>query len=275
MESIKFSVAMCTYGQDNPDWLKTSIESIINQTVKPNEVVLVVDGPVPQELDKIISFYEQNPMFKVIRSDENMGHGEARRIGLENCSNELVALMDSDDISTSDRFEKQIAYFESDDSLAVVGGNITEFVDSPDNIISRRVVPQTDSEIKQYMKTRCPMNQVTVMFKKSCVYSVGGYIDWFCEEDYYLWLRMYLAGMKFANIPEDFVNVRVGEDMYNRRGGVEYFKSEARLQKYMFDNKIIGIGTFVLNVAKRLVVQVLLPNKMRGFVFEKFAREKL
>lgn len=275
MIDVKFSVSMSTYGKDNPIWLKEAIESILNGTVKPNEIVLVVDGPVPQDLDVIITKYENNEIFKIIRLEKNCGHGEARRIGLENCSNELVALMDSDDISSSQRFEKQLECFSKDSEISIVGGNITEFIGEPDNIVGKRVVPVKDADIKDYMKYRCPMNQVTVMFKKSLVDSVGGYIDWFCEEDYYLWLRMSLKGMKFANIPDILVNVRVGEDMYQRRGGLKYFKSEAKLQKYMLDNKVIGFVTFLSNVAKRFIVQVLLPNKIRGFVFKKFAREKI
>ena len=117
------------------------------------------------------------------------------------------------------------------------------------------------------------MNQMTVMFKKSSVEKVGGYIDWFCDEDYYLWLRMALAGMKFQNVDETLVYARVGKEMYQRRGGVKYFKSEAKLQGFMLKNKIISLPTYVINVAKRLVVQVLLPNKLRGWVFKKFARK--
>lgn len=274
MKDFKFSVSMCVYGGDNPDWFKTATDSIINQSVKPDEIVLVVDGPVPEKLDGIIKNYELLDFFKVIRLSENMGHGEARRIGLKNCSNELVALMDADDISAPDRFQRQLEVFEKNTDIDICGGNITEFIDDPQNIVGHRNVPKEDKDIKEYLKKRCPMNQVTVMFKKAKVDSAGGYIDWFCEEDYYLWLRMYLANMKFANLSESLVNVRVGKDMYGRRGGIKYFKSEARLQKYMYDNKIIGPITYVSNILKRFIVQVLMPNKLRGWVFKKFAREK-
>lgn len=275
MSDLKFSVSMCTYGNDNPVWLETAIESVLNSIVKPDEVVLVVDGPVGEELDDVIKKYESNTIFNVIRLSENVGHGEARRIGLENCTNELVALMDSDDINVADRFEKQLSLFENDAELSIVGGNITEFIGEIDNIVGKRVVPQIDSEIKEYIKYRCPFNQMTVMFKKHDVEKVGSYIHWYCNEDYYLWLRMYQEGMKFANLPDVFVNVRVGDEMYNRRGGFKYFISEAKLQKYMLDNKIIGFSTYLINVIKRLIVQVLLPNKIRGWVFKKFAREKV
>ena len=273
MQEQAFSVSMCVYGKDNAAHFKTAVDSILNQTVKPSEVVLVVDGPVPSELDEIISEYEKNSSFNVIRLPENKGHGEARRCGLSNCKNELVALMDADDISVPDRFEKQLEMFENDAELAIVGGNITEFIDTPENVVAKRIVPSLDSDIKEYMKKRCPFNQMTVMFKKSLVDKVGGYVDWYCDEDYYLWLRMHLAGMKFANTEDILVNARVGRDMYNRRGGWKYFKSEAKLQKFMRKNKVIGFSTYFMNVAKRFIVQVLLPNRLRGWVFKKFARK--
>lgn len=275
MPEAKFSVSMCVYGKDNPEWFRTAVDSILNQTRQPDEVVLVVDGPVPDNLDNIIKEYEANPVFNVIRLPENRGHGEARRIGLNNCSHELVALMDADDISAPDRFEKQLLLFEKDPELTIVGGNITEFVGEPENIIEARIVKTDDASIKEDMKRRCPMNQVTVMFKKSRVDSVGGYIDWYCEEDTYLWLRLRLDGAKFANLTDYLVNVRVGKEMYQRRGGMKYFLSEAKLQKYMLDNKIIGISRFVINVSERLIVQVLLPNNLRSWVFKKFARKSV
>ena len=181
--------------------------------------------------------------------------------------------MDADDISAPDRFEKQLKAFDTDPALTIVGSNITEFVDDPANLVGSREVFAQDAQIKQDMKKRCPMNQVTVMFRKSTVDAVGGFVDWYCEEDYYLWLRLMLGGGKFANISENLVNVRVGKEMYQRRGGMKYFKSEAKLQKWMRQKKIIGFGTFMINVNKRLIVQVLLPNRIRGWVFQKFARK--
>lgn len=272
--SEKISVSMCVYGKDNPEHFKIAVDSILQQTVEPDEVVLVVDGPVPDELDKIICSYEEKSVFNVIRLPENVGHGEARRIGLKNCKNELVALMDADDISFPERFEQQLEMFRGDEELVIVGSHISEFIGEEENIVSYRRVSLTDEEIKIDMKKRCPMNQVTVMFKRSEVEKVGGYIDWYCEEDYYLWLRLMLGGRKFANCDSVLVNVRTGEGMYSRRGGISYFKSEARLQGFMIKNGIIGISDYVINVAKRLIVQVFLPNKIRGFVFKKFAREE-
>ena len=274
MEREKFSVAMCVYGGDRPEWFQAAVNSVLNQTVQPDEIVLVVDGPVPEALDAVIGGVEAQNRVQVVRFAENQGHGNARRESLRHCSHDLVALMDADDLSLPDRFEKQLEKFRMEPDLDIVGGNIAEFIGTPERIVGKRLVPETDGAIKEYMKTRCPMNQVTVMFRKSSVERVGGFIDWYCEEDYYLWLRMSLANMRFANMPDLLVHVRVGEDMYRRRGGWKYFKSEAKLQRYMLDNCVIGVGTWLTNVGKRLIVQVLLPNRLRGWVFQKFAREK-
>lgn len=273
-EDIKFSVSMCVYGGDNAQWFETAVQSVLNQTLVPNEVVLVVDGPVPDELNAVILKLEEKDNFKTIRLVKNQGHGIARKTGLDSCTNELVAIMDADDISAHNRFEKQIEAFHNYPDSDIVGGMITEFIDTRDNVVGKRIVPLEDSEIKEYMQRRCPMNLVTVMFKKSSVEKVGGFIDWYCEEDYYLWLRMALANMKFRNVDDVLVNVRVGKEMYQRRGGVKYFKSEAKLQKYMFDNKIIGFPRYLINVTERLILQVLMPNKVRSFIFQKLARSK-
>ena len=274
MERTKFSVAMCVYGGDNAEHFKTAVDSILNQTLPPDEVVLVVDGPVPEDLNAVICGYEANELFKVIRFAQNQGHGNARRASLDGCTNEIVALMDADDISVPDRFEQEIAFFTLG-KADVVGGDISEFIGEPDNVVAYRNVPREDGAIREYIKKRCPFNQMTVMFRKSAYDKAGGYIDWYCDEDYYLWLRMMQTGAVFANTGTVLVNARVGADMYRRRGGIKYFKSEAKLQKYMLKNKIIGLGTYLLNVNKRLIVQVLMPNRLRGWVFKKFARRSV
>lgn len=273
-----FSVSMCVYGGDNPIWFDTALWSVLNQTVQPNEIVLVVDGSVPSAIQSVIDSYsllceQKGILFRVIKLKNNCGHGVARKTGLENCKNELVALMDADDLSVPERFEKQLACFAQDPMLSIVGGNIQEFVTTPEICVGKRIVPQTDDEIKCYMKRRCPMNQVTVMFHKQAVQTVGGYQDWYCDEDYYLWIRMALAGKKFRNVPDILVNVRVGDEMYNRRGGWKYFKSETKLQLFMLKKGMIGLPRYIVNVSIRLVLQVLMPNTLRSFVFQKFARE--
>ncbi|OPZ32473.1 MAG: UDP-Gal:alpha-D-GlcNAc-diphosphoundecaprenol beta-1,3-galactosyltransferase [Tenericutes bacterium ADurb.BinA124] len=279
MEHQPFSVAMCVYGKDNPNWFDRAIKSVTTeQTLKPNELVLIVDGPIPEEIEKIISKHKTilaniNIAFKLERFEVNQGHGNARRKSVELCSNELIALMDADDISLPDRFESQLNLYDVS-KADVVGGNISEFIGEESNVISYRIVPEKDADIKKVAKSRCPMNQVSVMFKKSSYDVVGGYIDWFWEEDYYLWLRMILQNMVFANSSSIFVNVRVGEEMYKRRGGLKYYRSEKRLQKFMLGEKMISLPKYVINCGKRFIVQVLMPSKIRGWLYKKLARSK-
>ena len=269
----QFSVSMCVYGKDNPQWFRQAVDSVLNQTVRPTELVLVVDGPIPEELNRVVSGYEKLPEFRVIRLETNQGLGIARQIGLKECSFELVAFMDSDDISVPNRFEKQLDAFKANPELSCIGGNIAEFIGDPENLVGYRIVPESNSEIERYLKKRCPLNHMTVMLKKTAVLDVGGYLDWHYNEDYYLWIRMFLAEKRFANIPEVLVNVRVGQEMYRRRGGWKYFCSEAGLQWYMLSKGVIGPFTYAENILKRLIVQVLLPNRLRGWVFRKFARK--
>lgn len=276
MNCKKFSVAMSVYKNDAPQFVKRAFESIYElQTVRPDEIVLVVDGPVTDELNDTLGELEKScDVLKLIRLEKNGGLGNALKIAVENCSYELIARMDSDDISVPSRFEEQLQVFANDENIDIVGGDISEFVDEESNIVAYRRVPNTDADIKEYLKKRCPFNHMTVMYKKAAVLNAGGYLDLFWNEDYYLWIRMAQSGAVMANTGTVLVNVRTGADMYKRRGGMRYFKSEAFLQKYMLDNKIIGFGTYTLNLAKRFTVQVLLPNSLRGLVFKTIARKK-
>lgn len=269
----KFSVAMSVYKNDNSIDFVDAVLSIFNQTYPPNEIILVIDGPVPDMMLKTIeNLSEKTGIMKVIPLPKNMGYAIARQTGLEAANNDLCAVMDADDLSVPNRFEKQLKAFEEHPEVSVVGGLINEFIHTTDNVVGTRIVPEKDSDIKEYLKSRCPMNLVTVMLKKSDVMKVGGYQDWYCEEDYYLWIRLALGGYKFYNIQENLVNVRVGEEMYQRRGGKKYFKSEARLQKYMLNHKLISLSKYAYNVLIRWIVQVAMPNKMRSWVFQTFAR---
>ena len=275
--NCKFSVAMSVYKNDVPEYFDRALSSITDkQTVKPDEIILVVDGPVSEGIDIIIDRYTQEyQIFKVIRLPENKGLGNALCVALAETSNDIVARMDSDDISLPDRFEQQLSYFELHPEIDVIGGDITEFIEAENKTEAKRAVPCTDAEIKEYLKTRCPMNHVSVMYRKTAVMKAGGYKDLFWNEDYYLWIRMYLSGAVFANTGTVLVNVRTGEDMYARRGGIKYYKSERFLQKLMLKNKMIGIWTYIMNCSKRFIVQVLMPRGIRKWVFKHFARKKI
>lgn len=271
----KFSILLSVYYKENPHYLKMALDSIVSQTVLAEEIIIIKDGILTKELDEVIDLFILSQNSATVYSlPQNVGLGKALNWGLLKCSNNLVARMDSDDIALPNRFEKQLRCFEQDSSLSIVGGAITEFIDTPDKIVAKRICPLEDSEVKQYMKSRCGFNHMTVMFKKSDVLHAGNYQDWFWNEDYYLWLRMLLCGCKFQNLPDTLVNVRVGKDMYSRRGGKKYFTSEYKLQKYMYNHRIISYPRFIFNSCIRFCIQVLMPNKLRGYIFKIMFRKK-
>jgi len=271
-----FSVVMSVYRNDKPEFVRRAVESVTTeQTLKPNEVVLVVDGPVPDGLTNLIKGYECAPdsIFNVIWLPENKGLGNALRVGVEAASHEVIARMDSDDVSAPDRFEKQIAYMSEHPECDLLGGQISEFIGEEDNIVGKRIVPCKHEDILMWLKGRCPFNHVSVTMLRSRVIAVGNYMDWHFNEDYYLWIRMAEAGYGFANLPDVLVNVRVGADMYRRRGGWKYFKSEKGLQDYMLRRKMISLPRYCYNVLGRFTIQVVLPNRLRGLIFQKLFRK--
>lgn len=273
---IKFSIITSVYKNDNPDYVRAALDSmLVNQSIKPDEIVLVQDGPVTFELSRLLLEYKDKygDILNVIKLEKNGGLGNALKLGVENAKYGIIARMDSDDICLPDRFEKQIAYIESHPECDIVGGQMTEFIGETDNIVGRREVPLTNSEIYEFMKSRCALNHVTVMFRKEAVLKAGNYQDWFWNEDYYLWVRMMMVGCKFANIPDVAVNVRSGADQYARRGGKKYFESEIGIKKLMLENEMISKKDFVINYVERFIIQLLLPNSVRGWVFRTFARK--
>lgn len=269
---MKISVLMSVYFKESPEFLKEAIDSILNQTVKANEIVCIKDGKLTSELDEVLDRYDrENPgLFKFIEFKENKGLGKALKIGVEECSNEIIARMDTDDIAVPTRFEKQLAMMK-EKNLDIVGSNILEFDGSVNNILSERVVPSTYEMIKAYAKKRNPFNHMTVMYKKSAVLKAGNYKDFLWFEDYNLWVRMILNGSKMYNIQEDLVYARTGKSMFGRRGGIEYIKREYKMQKNMKDLKFINASVFYKNLITRSVIR-LIPNSLRQVIYLKVLR---
>lgn len=210
---------------------------------------------------------------QVVYLKENQGLGKALRKAVTTCKYEIIARMDSDDIAVRNRFELQLAYLMSHPNTDILGGQIEEFIGEITNVAGRRIVPLTDANCKAYLKKRCPFNHMSVMYKKEAVLKAGNYRDWFYNEDYYLWVRMALNKCIFANLPEVLVQVRVGKEMYARRGGEKYFRSEEKIQRLMLQNGLISAPRYLVNVGERLIIQVLMPNTLRGWVMRKFARK--
>ena len=274
---MDFSVITSVYKNDNAEFVRASLDSILlYQCVKPSEIVLVRDGMVPESLDHLLDEYESRypKVFNIIRLEQNGGLGKALKLGVENAKYDIVARMDSDDICLPNRFELQLKYMEQHPEVDIVGGQMTEFIDTPDNIVGKRVVPCTNDDIYEFMKSRCALNHVTVMFRKEAVLKAGNYQDWFWNEDYYLWVRMMMAKCQFANLPDVLVNVRSGADQYARRGGRKYYESEKGIKKLQLDNKMISKGEYLYFVLQRYIIQILMPNWLRGWVFRTFARKQ-
>lgn len=272
----EFSVITSVYKNDKPEFVREALDSmLINQSVKPTEIVLVQDGPVPYELSHLLLEYKDKygDLMNIIKLEKNGGLGNALKLGVENAKYDICARMDSDDICLPDRFEKQLAYLEVHPECDIVGGQMTEFIGDPDIIVGKREVPLTNADIYQYMKSRCALNHVTVMFRKDAVLKAGNYQDWFWNEDYYLWVRMMMAKCQFANIPDVAVNVRSGADQYARRGGKKYFDSEIGIKKLMLENGMISKKEYCINYMERFIIQRLMPNSVRGWVFRNFARK--
>ena len=272
-----FSIITSIYKNDKPEFVRVALDSmLINQTIKPTEIVLVRDGQVTEELDRLLDEYEARypKIFNIIRLKQNGGLGKALKLGVESAKYDIVARMDSDDICLPNRFELQLRYLEQHPDVDIIGGQMTEFIDTPDNIIGKRIVPCDNEDIYGFMKNRCALNHVTVMFRKETVLKAGNYQDWFWNEDYYLWVRMMMNKCVFANLSDVLVNVRSGADQYARRGGRRYYESEKGIKKLQLENRMISKKEYIYYVAQRYILQILMPNWLRGWVFRKLARKK-
>lgn len=266
---MQFSVLMSVYYKEKAEYLKLSLESIIKQTLKPNEIILVQDGNLTKELYTVIESYIQKypDVFKTYALKENQGLGKALNYGLQKCSYEIIARMDTDDIAENNRFELQIKALKNDSELALCGGQIAEFTDDPNEITSYRQVPIKHKEICKFVKKRNPFNHMTVMFKKHVVQNVGGYQHMPYFEDYWLWARMLNAGYKTENIDAVLVKVRAGQNMIARRGGLKYIKFIANFENAMCQIKMISNIEMVYSIILRSLVS-LMPESMRLVVYK-------
>ena len=263
---MKFSVLLSVYHKETPTYLKEALYSIENQSLKPDEVVLVKDGPLPGALKVDIKRYiaTSGLSCRVISLKQNVGLGEALNKGVAQCKHEWIARMDTDDIALPDRFEKQFAYLAAHPDTDVLGGWICEFDREPDDCAQERRVPASHEDILRFAKHRNPLNHMTVVFRKSAVLDAGGYQPMNGFEDYYLWMRMIQKGEQFANLPEIVVKARTGRNMITRRQGWKYAKSEWALEKAAYQ---IGFWS-VPDLARNMITRVL-PRLLPVFIVEK------
>ena len=271
--NTNFSVLMSVYYKENSVYLTEALNSIFSQTILPNEVVLVEDGKLTKELEQVISQFllKFRKIMKIVKFEKNRGLGRALHDGLLECSNEIVFRMDSDDISTVDRFEKTLAILKKM-NVDVVGSNIAEYDEDMRNVTGYRKVPISNAEIIKMMKKRNAMNHVTVAYKKSKVIDAGNYLDMPYFEDYYLWVRMLNNNCTFCNIDECLVKVRCGNEMIKRRGGLLYIKHIVHFEKTIYKIGFINFITCVVNILERIIISIV-PNNIRAFVYKKLLRK--
>lgn len=263
-----FSVLMSVYKNDNPDYFELALDSVSeNQLLKPAEIIIVFDGPVNERIKRIAN--REN--VTTVQLPNNQGLGNALRVGLEKCSYDLVARMDSDDISACERFKQQYFFMNDHADIVACGGNVREFEGDRNNIISTKKMPQDHDKIKKMLKHRSPMSHVTVMFRKKAVLNVGSYLEVKYLEDYFLWIRLIANGYKLANIPQWLVDVRTGEEQRKRRGNKVYISGWDYLSDYMYKNNLISGFDKLINC---LLIRLFLciPGSVKKYIYKFFLR---
>lgn len=272
--NLEYTVLMSVYKKERPQWLKISIESMLNQTVRAKEFIIIKDGPLTDELDEVIDqFVRQEPdLFRIIALEKNVGLGPALAIGIEESKTELIARMDSDDYSVPERIEKQLEKFSKDPDLEMVGTFEVEFMVEQDNVIAVHKVPESDEEIKQFMRKRCALLHPTVMYKRSAVLRSGNYRSVLLYEDYDLFLRMVLENnVKSYNIQENLYYIRISDEFFKRRGGLKYLKTVMSFKWKQFRKGNMKFPDFCISGFGQAFV-CLLPNSLRKKFYLKFLR---
>ena len=271
-----YSVLMSVYKNDKPEYLRLAVESMLSQTKVPEQYVIVIDGPIPEGVKEVIDFYKAkySKLFTVVSLTKNGGLGNALNHGIKACRNELIARMDADDISKPDRCEKQLALFNENPRLDIVGTQIDEFIDTTDNVVSRRQVPLTNEDILTFSRRRSPFNHPTVMYKKSTLDRVGGYMTYGRKEDLDLFVRMMNSGCYAANLPEALLWYRTGRDNLKRRKTWTNCKENIEVM-WKFYRKGYCKTTDIIYVVVGQTAMFLLPERVAELAVEKFLRVKM
>ena len=273
-ESYKFSVLMSVYHKENHNYFKEALDSIlVNQILKPNELVLVVDGPLNNNLDEIINEYQQkfSDTFRVYRLEYNGGLGKALNFGLNKCSYDLIARADSDDINLPERFQLQINKFKKDASIDVLGTFIDEFENNYNAPTNYKKMPVNHDGICRMVKMRNPINHMSVMFKKKAIIDAGAYQHLPYLEDYFLWVRVLTNGGKFENLDEYLVHVRIGNGMLHRRSNKEYIPGWRILNNYMKEEKLINTTEYMRNILY-MNVFIYMPMSLKKNIYKLLLR---
>lgn len=268
-EEQKYSVLMSLYKKEKPEYLRLALDSMLNQSVAPDEIILVEDGPLTDGLYAVLDEY---PILRRVKNETNLGLGLALNVGLKECRNELVARMDTDDCSKPARCAKQLARFAEKPYLAIVGSHIDEFVGDTSNVISQRIVPTTSEEIYNFAKKRSAFNHPAVMYSKTAVLANNGYADLKRNQDVDLFGRMQFEGYKAENIDEALLWFRSSDELAKRRKSWQNTWSYIATIRKFWKMGYSGFTDYVM-VAVAQTGMYLMPVKVQNFIYKKFLRK--
>lgn len=265
-----FSVLMSVYKKEQPNFLDKALESLEQQTILPKEIVLVKDGILTPELDKVIISHENKHTVKyiIVSTSKNNGLAAALHLGTKYVSTDWIARMDSDDYSVKDRFEKQLNAINRNPDLAVVGGQVKEFANNIKNTIGYRIVPENEKLIYDFIKWRNPFNHPTVMINKSKLELVGGYKSYGNLEDYYLWSRMIAKKLPMINLDDVLTYMRVDDGMYARRGKISNIKYFYKLRSFLRSEGLINLNEKIIG-DMAMTMNIIMPNSIRKIIYQR------
>ena len=246
-----FSLLVPVYDGDRPDYLRRAFRSAVHdQTVRPDQVIIVRDGPVRAELAECLDELRARSPVPVtfVPLARNAGLGPALDRGLAASEHDVVARMDADDVAMPHRFEVQLPLIADAD---IVGSGLLEFSGDTGEIVGQRVPPIGQEKIARYARMHDPFNHPTVVYRRGAVRGAGGYGDLKLMEDYALFARMLQNGARAVNVAEPLVWYRVGETAFKRRGGTDLLRSELRLQREFRKNRFTSPGQYARNVVVR------------------------
>jgi glycosyltransferase involved in cell wall biosynthesis len=269
LSATEFSLLLPVYGKDDAGHLARSFASATgDQTLRPTEVVVVRDGPVPPALATVLAGLADTTdvPVRIVELERNTGLAAALTAGLAACSFDVVARQDADDVSEPNRFALQLAAIDT--GLDLVGSGLVEFVDDETQPVGRRIPPLSEPDIRAYARFHDPFNHPTVVYRRQMVQRAGGYLDVGLMEDYWLFVRMLAAGARVLNLPDALVKYRIGTGAYARRGGVSQLKAEIALQRLMRGLGFTSRAQWARNVAVRGAYR-LVPVGLRTFAYRR------
>jgi glycosyltransferase involved in cell wall biosynthesis len=243
------SALITTYKGENPNHLLASLQSLKNQSLSPDQIVLVIDGPIhPAQQDVINHFaaITDGPAFSVIAMPENGGLAKALNHGLAACTGDYIMRMDSDDISLSDRLALEKLYLDMHPEIDLVASWSSEFIDE-DHDLRLKTSPTEHDAIVEALRWRNVIAHPTILIRKTVLQNLGGYRETVgLLEDYDLYVRLILAGAKFHIIPKVLLRVRTTREQRARRGNLAYFKNEFRFRYHCLKSGFLNTRQFVL-----------------------------